>query len=202
VCSASSVFVSFKQPTVRCNPTLSSDQAALFIAAMGNGYFPAVEVGTLAFCARGSSTPLYSAFSNGTGGISGVAVKPGDIINAGIGWNGHSSGVGYNLKDVTTGQSSSDTGSSGGTASVACVVASALETGNKIPLAQFSTGSFGKDYTGTHGTCYFGQEPAGAAPQTIMYVMINNAGTSIEAKPSALSTDLSSFKVTWKSAGP
>jgi hypothetical protein len=75
-----------------------------------------------------------------------------------------------------------------------------------LPLANFGTANYGYDNTGVSGTCYAtiggSTEPIGSfgsAVQTI--TMVSNSGAT-KALPSALSSDGTSFSVTWESAGP
>ena len=44
--------------------------------------------------------------------------------------------------------------------------------------------------------------PIGHFKNVWAITMVNNAGTKVKAKPSALTPDETSFTVTWKSAGP
>ena len=66
--------------------------------------------------------------------------------------------------------------------------------------------NFGKDYTNVAGTCYATISGTnreinyfGTAVQQI--TMVTNKGVT-KASPTALSTDGSSFQVTWATAGP
>jgi hypothetical protein len=75
-----------------------------------------------------------------------------------------------------------------------------------LPLSNFGTVNFGLDNTAVAGTCYAtisgvnGQISSfGTAVQQI--TMVTNKGAT-KASPSALSSDGTSFQVTWKSAGP
>jgi hypothetical protein len=71
-----------------------------------------------------------------------------------------------------------------------------------LPLANFGTVYFGGDYTGFTTTCYATVSGAtgsiksfGTAVQTI--TMVTNSGVT-KASPSSLSTDGTSFTVTWQ----
>jgi Peptidase A4 family len=75
-----------------------------------------------------------------------------------------------------------------------------------LPLAKFGTVQFGVDHTNvtaTNDATVSGTTGAIGSFSTIFRInMINHAGTKTRAATSALSTDLTSFTCTWKSAGP
>lgn len=86
-------------------------------------------------------------------------------------------------------------------------IAEAPSSGGEIlPLANFGTVDYGADFTGVHPTCYATVSGTtgpiatfGAAVQDITMV---SASKAVEAQPSGLSTNGTSFAVTWVSAGP
>ena len=76
-----------------------------------------------------------------------------------------------------------------------------------LPLANFGKVNFGYDSTTVTGTCYAtvggvnGQIGSfGSAVQSI--TMVTSKGSTTKAAPTALSTDGTSFNVTWANAGP
>ena len=198
--SVSSLDVYFVQPSVTCNPLLSADQAVFWLGVKQQYRG---SVGTSAFCAQGAGGPVYASY-----GVPGVAVNPGDLIHAsvvtGIVTNRDFCGVTralrttLSLTDLTTGQSASTAffvspfscSFPNPSSPTQCLVASSNEGGADIPLANFTRTHF-KECSATTlgGTNY-------------KIVMANDAGTAAMAKPSALSADLSSFKVRWVGAGP
>jgi hypothetical protein len=138
--------------------------------------------------------------------ISGFTIKPGDVILASV---TYSYGVFTLLiTDETTGASYSTTGTvSGATETSAEWIAEAPSSySGVLPLANFGTVKFGNDSTGVRGTCYatIGRLTGsigsfGSAVQEI--TMVSRRG-AVKALPSALSSDGTSFSVTWESAGP
>ncbi len=209
--SGFSFFGSFIQPAVTCSPLLTADQAAFFgVGSTGGG----LVGGTEAFCAKGSGTPVYSII-----GVSGaLTVKAGDVIevsstvNIGStctiprGNTGHLVTVTTTLKDITSGQSATNTSApvcefpAPSAHQSTCLVASASEGGTAIPLANFGTALFGGDFTHVAGTC-LGTAGFVGVP-ILLFIQKNGAGTGLLAKPSIISDDFTSFKVIWRSAGP
>lgn len=120
------------------------------------------------------------------------------------------------LKDVTTGKSASDTAAvSGAARSSAEWITEAPEycvtsTGpcSLTSLPNFGTVSFGKDSTSVSGTdsaTISGKNQVISKFGTMVdsLTMVDQSDTSIvKASPSALSTDGTSFAVTFVSAGP
>jgi hypothetical protein len=138
--------------------------------------------------------------------ISGFTIKPGDVISASVTYS--SSVFTLLITDKSTGASYSTTGTvSGATETSAEWIAEAPSSYfGVLPLANFGTAKFGYDNTGVTGTCnatvcgLTGSIGSfGSAVQEI--TMVSNRGT-VKALPSALSSDGTSFSITWKSAGP
>jgi hypothetical protein len=145
--------------------------------------------------------------------ISGFTVKPGDVISASV---TYSSGVFTLLiTDTSTGASYSTTGTvSGATETSAEWIAEAPSSFRGVlPLANFGTIRFGYDNTGVNATCYATVNGVtgnigsfGAAVQTITMVnLVYNFRTHSytivpKAVPSSLSSDGTSFSVTWHSS--
>jgi Peptidase A4 family len=206
------VFISFKQPKVTCDPSLTSPQEVQFLVGIdGYNVSSIFYVGTDVTCSIGSSTPVYSAVSSGSGSVSSVAIKPGDKIEANITISGGT--LTYELSN-SKGASGLDSGSAPdqGVNSAECVVSSIIAvTGEPLPLAKFATVKIGQDYTDISNTCFITSNggilsPIGMPPPpdaiVIRFVMYNFALTSIRANPSSLTASLSSFKVKWVSYGP
>jgi hypothetical protein len=202
---------SFIQPKVTCNKALNLPQKVEFLAALdgipGDAPLDFEYVGTSAVCNAASATPSYHEVAAAAMAPV-LTIVPGhiyyeDVVVTGV-FTFH-----YTLKDVTAGKTSTGTANQANAVfnAAECIVAGhfLLSTGNQEPLANFGTVSFGKDYTKVANTCYAtaSDQKAGpiggfGAPFTVVkYVMYNSALTTIDATPSALSADKSSFKVTW-----
>jgi hypothetical protein len=201
---------SFKQPKITCNSALASPQAAFVLAGIdGIGAGADFEaLGTLAVCAVGATTPTYSEASTVTMAPV-LTIKPGHIYSATI---TESAGTfTYTLKDVTTGKVSTGSGTNANALlnAAECIVDRASSSGFPLPLANFGKVLFGQDNTKVTDTCYATASGvtnaigAFTSPLLVVkFVLYNSALTIIDAKPSALTTDKSSFKVAWKAAGP
>lgn len=206
---------SFKQTKITCNPALNSPQKVEFLAALdgiaGDAPLDFEYVGTSAACATGAGTPSYAEVS--TVPMAPVlTIKPGHIYSAEV---AYSAGVfHYTLKDINTSKTSTGSGTQANAVfnAAECIVAGhfKLSTGALEPLAKFKTVSFGQDYTKVADTC--DATVSDGSPTAIgafgppfvvyKYVMYNSAMTIVDAVPSALTADKSSFKVMWKAAGP
>jgi hypothetical protein len=209
--SISGIFVSFIQPKITCNSSLSSNQEVQFLAGIdGYNLSSTLYVGTQVTCNAGSSKPIYSAIASGSGSISSVKVKPGDTIVANITISGGT--LTYMLSN-SKGKSGLNTGAAPrvGVNSAECVTSSVTAvTGAPLPLAKFATVRIGQDYTGVPNTCFVSLaggtfNPIGAPPAygiVIRFVMYNSALTSVRAVPTTLTPSLSSFEVRWVSYGP
>jgi hypothetical protein len=201
-----SIANSFKVPPEKCNPLSSLPQAAGFKAALDGVSSSDYEfVAVVANCPKGATAATYSEAA--TVPLSPhVTIKVGQIISENVTF---SAGVfTYELKDVTTGKSSTG---------VSTAISPPLNAGtcyiDRLPgdplLANFTRASFGKDNTKVANTCYAtanGKTLAIGAFTTPFvvqeWVMYNSKLTKQNAVPSALSSDKSSFKITFKAAGP
>jgi hypothetical protein len=137
--------------------------------------------------------------------ISGLTISAGDTISAEVKYSGGKFTT--TLRDVTTGQSYSASAKVNAQRSSAEWIAEApSSSGGILPLADFGTVSFGTDYTSvasTNDATISGTTGnIGSFANVVAITMVNNAGTATKAAPSSLSTDGTSFQVTWQSAGP
>ncbi len=142
--------------------------------------------------------------------ISSLTINPGDTISASV---TYVSGTTFtvSITDVTTGKSYSTTGSvAGATETSAEWIAEAPSSYTGVlPLANFGTVKFGYDNTGVTATCdatvkgvtgsigSFGSV-SGKVVQEITMVTYRIVR---KASPSTLSSDGTSFSVTWESSG-
>jgi hypothetical protein len=209
---------SWIQNSVKCNSGASQAQYAAFWVGIDGLTSSTVEqTGTLAYCAKGASTPHYYAWyeyypAQSIVIISGFAVHPGDKFLATI-VGTSSTSFKVTLKDVTTGKSSSHanpSGFSGSRTSIECITEEPSVNGAFSLLANFGSNMpWGKDKTGiTNGGCsgvQGGHTYAVGAFGASSYELIScnyPSCSTVMAQPSGLSSDGTSFTVTWKSAGP
>jgi|HubBroStandDraft_1064217.scaffolds.fasta_scaffold00638_10 hypothetical protein len=188
-------------PTVTCNS--GTDYAVFWVGIDGYASGTVEQTGTEAVCSGG--TPQYTAWyeyccSEPIITITTMTVKPGDKMSAVIVYSSTTDEFTVKITDETTGQSFSKRKAVPGAArSSAEWIAEAPSSGTILPLADFGTALFGKDSTSIAATCYATDStnhgPIGAFP-TIEEITMekNNVKESI---PSALSSDGTSFSVTW-----
>ncbi len=166
------------------------------------------QIGTLAVC-TGTVASYYAWYefvpNEDIQLISSVTVTAGDNISASVTFDGSGE---YTLKitDVTTGKSYSKKGKvTGGAkrASAEWIAEAPTGTTGILPLSDFGTASYGDDYTDVIDTNWASDEkktgPIGDFATQEKIIMITDSATPVDkAVPSALSTDGSSFKITWK----
>lgn len=148
--------------------------------------------------------------------ISSLGVLPGDVMSASVTYSGTSRGFfgrtnsvfTVTITDGRTAKSYTTTGtvSNAARSSAEWIAEAPSSSRGVLPLSNFGTATFGKDYTNVAGTCFAtvsgvtGQISSfGTAVQQI--TMVTNSGVT-KAAPSALSGDGTSFSVAWASSGP
>ncbi len=207
--SVSNVNGSWVQPTATCTSG-KSGYAAFWVGIDGYSSRTVEQTGTDSDCK--GSTPSYYAwyefYPNPSHTISGLKISPGDTISAQVHFLGGAK-FKVTLTDVTTGKSSSTTASVRNAArtSAEWIAEAPSSVSGVLPLSDFGTVSFGYDSTSVAGTnaatvggttAYLGGFSTAVA---ITMVSVSSA-TTVKALPSAISSDQTSFSVTWKSAGP
>jgi peptidase A4-like protein len=166
------------------------------------------QTGTDSDCQNGAPTYFawFEFFPHPSFIISGLTISPGDHISAQSSFNGRSFVV--TITDTTTGASFSTSSrvKSAQRSSAEWIAEAPSSSGGILPLADFGTVSYGTDNTGIAMTCFatIGGTTAaiGAFGSSIQQItMVSNSGAT-KAQPSALSSDGTSFSVTWQSSGP
>ncbi len=194
---------------VNCTKTPNS-YAVFWVGLDGYADTTVEQIGTLAVC-TGTVASYYAWYefvpNEDIQLISSVTVSPGDKISASVTFDG-SGEFTLKIKDVTTGKPYSKKGKVTGGAKRASAewIAEApccTGTGGILPLSDFGTASYGEDYTDVNDTNWASDEkktgPIGDFATQEKIIMITDSTTPVDkAVPSALSTDGSSFKVTWK----
>jgi hypothetical protein len=161
------------------------------------------QIGTGSNC--DGTTPTYFAwyefFPNPLKEISFMTVNPGDKMSATVSWNG--SQFFLKMTDHTTSKTASVRGTfSARRTSAEWIVEAPASGGAILPLSDFTSVSLGDDYTGINDTNW-ATDTAVTGPisdfggRVEKITMVTGGGTK-KAVPSPLTTDGSSFKVTWK----
>jgi hypothetical protein len=208
--SVSDVRGSWVEPKVHGTcPTTRNLYSSFWVGIDGFTSNSVEQTGTDADCQGGTAVyyAWYEFYPNPSYLISTVPIHSGDVIFAEVKWNGTSKKFTLTLKDVTTAKSFSKTGTvSGAKRNSAEWIAEAPASTSILPLANFGTATFGKDTTKVNGTCRSTISGTttllGKSSSLYAITMINNAGTKTKAAVSSVSTDQTSFSVTWKSSGP
>ncbi len=198
---------SWKVPAVTCS-TGEYSYSSFWVGIDGYSSNTVEQTGTDSDCRSG--TPRYYAwfefYPQPAFIINTITVHPGDVISAEVKYIAGKFAV--TITDVTTRQTFSTTKAVGSAArsSAECIAEAPSSGGGILPLANFGTAYYGQVNTGVLSTCYatingvtgsFGS--FGSNVQQITMVAYDG---SVKAQPSALSTDGTSFSVTWKSKGP
>lgn len=199
---------SWTVPTVNCSKTPNT-YSSFWVGIDGWTSDTVEQTGTDSDC--DGKTPSYYAwyefYPAASVLISSVPVSPGNHVSASVTYNSGSSFT-ITITNETTGKSYSKTGSvSGAERTSAEWIAEApccTRRGGILPLSDFGTVDLGEDYTDVSGT-------NGATDSSVSGVinafgsnvfesiMVNGNTGADEAVPAALSSDGSSFTVTWDS---
>ncbi len=207
--SVTSVVGSWTQPKATCSGT-GTQYAAFWVGIDGYTSSTVEQTGTDSDCSAGS--PSYYAwfefYPNPSRVISTVTVHAGDVISAQVTYSTSTAKFTVTLKDVTTGKSFSKTaGVRSAQRTSAEWIAEAPYSGGILPLANFGTINFGYDNTSVSGTNdatiggTTGNLGSFSTAVSINMIGVHNSSLT-KAATSAISTDGTSFSVTWKAAGP
>ncbi len=199
---------SWTVPTVNCSKTPNT-YSSFWVGIDGWTSTTVEQTGTDSDC-NGSSPSYYAWYEFYPAAsvlISSVPVSPGNHISASVTWNSGSSFT-VTITNETTGRSFSKTGSvSGAARSSAEWIAEApccTRRGGILPLADFGIVDFGQDYTGVSSTNDATDSSVSGAigafgSNIFESIMVNGSTGADEAVPSGLSSDGTSFTVTWDS---
>jgi len=194
----------------RAQPTYSS----FWVGIDGDTDSTVEQTGTDSDC--DGTTPAYYAwfefYPSPAYEILGLAVSPGNKILAQVSYNGSAFTV--TITNTTTGVSYSTTGNpSNGRRNVAAQRSSAewiaeapccTNSGGILPLADFGSVEFGVDYTGVGSTDDATDSSVSLAPISlfgagVQQINMESSSGVAEATTSALSSDGTSFTITWNS---
>ena len=194
-------------PTVNCTKTPNT-YSSFWVGIDGWTSSTVEQTGTDSDCSGKSPSyyAWYEFYPAGSVLISSVPVSPGNKISATVTYSGTEFTI--TITNESTGKSFSKSSRvSGAQRTSAEWIAEApccTRSGGILPLADFGTVDFGDDYTGVSGTNDATDStvtgPIGSFGSTVNEaVMVNGSTGANEAVPSGLSTDGSSFTVTWDS---
>ena len=199
---------SWTVPTVNCSKTPNT-YSSFWVGIDGWTSSTVEQTGTDSDC-NGSSPSYYAWYEFYPAAsilISSVPVSPGNHISATVTYNSGSSFT-ITLTNESTGKSYSKTGSVSGAARTSAEwIAEApccTRRGGILPLADFGTVDLGEDYTGVSSTNDATDSSVSGAigafgSNVFESIMINGSTGADEAVPSGLSSDGTSFTVTWDS---
>ena len=194
-------------PTVNCSKTPNT-YSSFWVGIDGWNSSTVEQTGTDSDCDGSSPTyyAWYEFYPAGSVLISTVPVSPGNKMSAQVVYSGSEFTI--TITNETTGHSYSKSSTvSGAERTSAEWIAEApccTRRGGILPLADFGTVDFGQDYTDITGTndatdsSVSGQISAFGS-DVFESIMVNGSTGAEEAVPSALTSDGTSFTVTWYS---
>lgn len=194
-------------PSVNCSETPNT-YSSFWVGIDGWTSSSVEQTGTDSDC--DGSTPSYYAwyefYPNPSYEITSVPVSPGNHMSASVTYNGSQFTV--TITNESTGKSYSRSArvrsakrtSAEWIAEAPCCT----NSGGILPLADFGTVDFGQDYTGVSGTNDATDSSVSGAigafgSNVYESIMVNGSTGADEAVPSSLSSDGTSFTVTWDS---
>jgi len=197
---------SWTVPTVTCSVTPNT-YSSFWVGLDGYSSNTVEQIGTDSDC-NGSSPSYYAWYEfypHGSVLISSLSIRPGDRISAAVSYSGSEFTV--TITDEFTGKSYSKSSTvSGAKRSSAEWIAEApccTRGGGILPLSDFGAVFLGADYTGVGGTndaIETSKSGAiGAFGSSVQAITMASSTGALEAVPSSLSSDGTSFTVAWKS---
>lgn len=190
-------------------PTTKNLYSSFWVGIDGFGSGTVEQTGTDSDCHAGSAVyyAWYEFYPHPSHVIGTLTIASGDTMAAEVHFA--SGSFTATIHDVTTGKSFHTTATVTASRTSAEWIAEAPSSlSGVLPLADFGTVSFGVDHTSVKNTNYatIGAKTLAIGSFTALKIykisMVNNAHTKTKAATSALSTDHTSFTVTWKSSGP
>jgi hypothetical protein len=202
--AVTSVKASWKVPTAICNGSgPQTGYAAFWIGIDGYNSNSVEQTGTDSDCSSGS--PVYYSwyeFYPSPSYETTMSVEPGDIISTSVTYS--SSEFTVKITNERTGLSFTKTKAvpSAKRSSAEWIAEAPSSNSGVLPLSDFGTVFFGEDSTGISGTNYAtisGKTlPIGSfSSSSVQQITMESSSGSLEAQPSALSSDKTSFSVQW-----
>lgn len=209
--SVSFVNGSWIVPTIVGKCPTKAQYSSFWVGIDGFSSSTVEQTGTDSDCSHGKAVyyAWYEFYPSPSVKISSLTISAGDTILASVSYSTSTSKFTVSLADHTTGKSFSTTGSVSSAQRTSAEWIAEAPSGSRgiLSLADFGTVDFGADYTSLPATCSatISGTTAVLGSQTslssINMVQVHSS-TTLKASTSAVSTDGTSFTVTWKSAGP
>ena len=195
-------------PAIQGTCTSTNQYSSFWVGIDGFSSGTVEQTGTDSDCQNGVPTyyAWYEFYPHPSFLISGLNIQPGNHISAETSFNGRSFVV--TITDTTTGQSFSTSSKvrSAQRSSAEWIAEAPSSSGGILPLADFGTVLYGTDNTSVASTCYATISgttgPIGSFGSSVQSISMVSGSGAIKAQPSSLSSDGTSFSVTWQSAGP
>jgi hypothetical protein len=190
-------------PKVTC-PAQGRLYSSFWVGIDGDGSPTVEQTGTDSDCAHGSASYFawYEFFPAYPHTLS-LKITVGDSISADVSYG--SGTFTTTLSDRTTGKSASATSTIHAQRASAEWIAEAPSSSSVLPLADFGSVHFGYDATHVTSTCSATisgtAHKLGSISHVFPLTMVSRTGAT-KAKPSAVSSDGTSFVVTWVRSGP
>lgn len=197
---------SWTVPSVDCSKTPNT-YAAFWVGIDGYSSNTVEQTGTDSDCV-GSSPSYYAWYEFYPAGsvlISSITVAPGDQMGAEVTYSGTEFTIG--IKNFTTGKvyqkKSTVAGAQRSSAEWIAEAPCCTSSGGILPLADFGTVDFGQDYTDikptNDATDSSTSGPISKFGSAVNSITMVSSSDALEAVPSALSSDGTSFTVAWES---
>jgi hypothetical protein len=205
--SFTSAKASWTVPSVNCSKTPNT-YSSFWVGIDGWTSSTVEQTGTDSDCS-GSSPSYYAWYEFYPAGsvlISSVAVSPGNKMSAAVTYSGTEFTITITNESTGKSYSKSSRVSSAKRTSAEWIAEApcCTRSGGILPLSDFGVVDFGDDYTGVSGT-NDATDSSTSGPITSFgsavneAIMINGSTGADEAVPSGLSSDGTSFTVTWDS---
>jgi hypothetical protein len=185
-------------PTAHCSSQPNSF-ASLWVGLDGYTSDSSEQIGIEFDCLAATPTyyPWYDFYPNPVRKITGMAVHPGDKMSATVSYSGSQFTI--SMTNRTTGKSFSKTATFNRAKRTS---AEWIVNGYTAALTNFGKISFGDDYTGVNDTNWATDSsvtgPISDFGSKVVKLKMRALNNAVLAAPSALTTDGSSFKVTWE----
>lgn len=207
--SVNDVKASWVVPAIQGTCPSTNEYASFWVGIDGYSSSTVEQTGTDSDCQNGSPRyyAWYEFYPKPSFIINSITIHPSDKIFAEVKYSGGRFTV--TITDLTTGQTFSNSAKvNNAQRSSAEWIAEAPYSGGILPLADFGTVYFGYDSTGAASTCYATiggvTGPIGSFGSSVQKITMvsQSSTTTLKAQPSALSSDGTSFTITWYNAGP
>ena len=204
--SVTDVKASWIVPKVQGTCPAKFEAASLWVGIDGYGSGTVEQTGTDSDCVSGAAQyyAWFEFYPHPSHNIATLKITPGDTMFAEVSFS--KGNFTTTLRDVTTGHSFSAKSAMKAQRLSAEWIVEAPYSGGTLPLTNFGSALFGFDNTSVNQTCQAtvgaNTGAMGSFSGLISITMVNNAGTKNKAVPTTVSSDNTSFGVTWKSAGP